>query len=229
MKRRQFLVLLGSAALCAACGSPGEVEKGLPVVTVSYPIDMPEAWRALPVQVHVFEPVGEVLIEGSTDDGWTTYRIRPSGRFHDGSRIISEDVAWTVAGTVASPDIDIVTDETLRLRSGVFDLGRLLVPKHAVDTPMRRAAWEAQPVGSGPYSFKSSDEQGINMVRFENYRGKSDAMAEVLRFAKPGKQEFNVEVNLIVESELHATWEKTDPELEIDFGDYEGLCFRFYH
>lgn len=113
----------------------------------------------------------------STDSTTITLRIFAGLRWHDGSPTTAHDAAWTLEAARA-PDTgyprqnDLATllsaaapdDSTLVLRFSratpripdvLTDLG--LLPRHLLDTvprgELRRAAWNQQPVGNGPFRF----------------------------------------------------------------------------
>jgi peptide/nickel transport system substrate-binding protein len=143
-----------------------------------------------------------------SDGGATyTFRIRANARWHDGEPVTSRDVAFTV-GILQDPDFDDaamaegwlgVTVETpddstvvIRLRqpSAPF-LARSatvgLLPEHLLRgkraQELESDAFNARPVGSGPYRLESLDASGATLVANGSYHlGRPGVDRIVLRF-----------------------------------------------
>ena len=115
--------------------------------------------------------------EWSGDRRTLTLRLHHGVRWHDGRLTTARDVAWTLntarlpgtgyprlADLAAVEIVDAVNDSTVRLRFAaprvafpdvLTDLA--ILPAHLLDTvpphALRRAAWNDQPVGNGPFRF----------------------------------------------------------------------------
>ncbi|MGH7644316.1 MAG: ABC transporter substrate-binding protein, partial [Gemmatimonadales bacterium] len=113
----------------------------------------------------------------SPDRKMLTFRLHRSARWHDGRRTTARDVAWTLnaardpatgyprqADLAAVAAVTATDDSTVQVRFAtapaafpdVFtDLA--VLPAHLLDTvpraSLRRAAWNARPVGNGPFRF----------------------------------------------------------------------------
>ncbi|HUF36746.1 MAG TPA: ABC transporter substrate-binding protein [Gemmatimonadales bacterium] len=113
----------------------------------------------------------------SDDDRTLTFRLHTALRWHDGRPTTARDVAWTLTAALAPAtgyprltelaDLASVTAEddstvTLRFRSPqrrfpdvLTDLA--ILPAHLLDSVppgrLRAAAWNARPVGNGPFRF----------------------------------------------------------------------------
>lgn len=125
----------------------------------------------------------------STPDGLTwTFRIRPGVTFHDGRALAAEDVAASLRRAmdpkrssfasdytdVASIDVTGPMEVRLVLRRPVPSLpslvanyhGGMIVPAHLADAP----GFAQNPVGTGPFAFKSSGTGGATLQAFPGYR-----------------------------------------------------------
>ncbi|QGH68380.1 ABC transporter substrate-binding protein [Pseudactinotalea sp. HY158] len=135
------------------------------------------------------------------DDTTWTVTLRDGATFHDGTPVTPEDVVYSFERVLdpenASlysqfiPFIDSVeaTDDTtvtftLAYPAGVFT-ERLsvvkIVPKAAVEAD--RDAFDAQPIGSGPYKLVDNGAGGtVKFERFEEYNGPRPALAATMNW-----------------------------------------------
>lgn len=136
----------------------------------------------------------------SPDGKSWTFKIRKGIQFHDGSELTAEDVAFSFQRILDVPEaesqkrskismiskITVVDPNTVR-----FDLAypyapflgaarQHIVPKKVVES-VGEAAFAKQPVGSGPFKFKSwKRDEGITLVRHENYWRKKPNLDSVV-------------------------------------------------
>jgi len=138
------------------------------------------------------------------DLGWE-FTLVPDARFQDGSSVTSADVAFSLErarddsrSAWRSALVDVVRIETPSASRLVLHTRRPLptllqsladvaiVSKHHVQSGRDL---EHEPLGTGPYRFVSwDDKRGLRLRRWDDYRGKQPAIAEVdfLEMADPG-------------------------------------------
>ena len=138
---------------------------------------------------------------GISQDGRSySFAIRPDAKFHDGTPVTSEDVAYTV-DLLRSPDlpipadlrdfwgqvdVQVIDDKTIQFRLpepfapflDYLDFG--VLPKHLLEQfapgQLVDAPFNLSPVGSGPFRFESVDAQdgdilGVTLRSFPEYYG----------------------------------------------------------
>lgn len=156
-------------------------------------------------------PVGELAQAwGISADGTIYNFVLKSGvKWHDGSPLTSEDIAFTIdllrnGGEIVPADlqefwkgIDVVTLDELNLQfklpepfSPFLDyLTFGILPKHILDgktiAEIKDDEFNLQPVGSGPYQFEqliSEDNQiiGVVLTTFEDYYGKQPFIEQII-------------------------------------------------
>jgi peptide/nickel transport system substrate-binding protein len=117
----------------------------------------------------------------SADHKTLVFRLQPGVRWHDGVATTARDVAWTFSAARDAPtgyarladfvDVAWVNDrddstvvvrfsrEQTTLPDVFADLA--ILPEHLLDSipnaELRRAAWNAHPVGNGPFKFVAHD------------------------------------------------------------------------
>ncbi|MGH7568046.1 MAG: ABC transporter substrate-binding protein [Gemmatimonadales bacterium] len=113
----------------------------------------------------------------SADRRALTFTLQPGVRWHDGRLTTARDVAWTLDAArdpmtgyprqadlaaltrVTTPDESTVVLQFARPQSGVPDVltDLAVLPAHLLDSVprdrLRRASWNAHPVGNGPFRF----------------------------------------------------------------------------
>jgi len=137
-------------------------------------------------------------------DGLTyTFELRADVLFHDGSKMTSEDVKYTiervldpkvrstrrpyfapVVDTVETPDPTTVVIH-LKQPDGAF-LNKIagflfIVPKAYVSSLPTSEAFAAAPIGTGPFKFKRySVGQALELDRFDGYWGKKPSLEHIV-------------------------------------------------
>ncbi|MEX0782701.1 MAG: ABC transporter substrate-binding protein [Dehalococcoidia bacterium] len=145
-------------------------------------------------------PSGEVRpdladLPAISDGGRTyTFTLNPDARWHDGQRVTSRDVAFTIekvtepgfrgdsqlAAAWLEVEVETPDDETVVLRlpqaSAPF-LARAatlgILPSHLLEgvsaEEMEQASFNSRPVGSGPYRLESMDSREAHLVAHGDY------------------------------------------------------------
>ncbi|MEX1103470.1 MAG: ABC transporter substrate-binding protein [Dehalococcoidia bacterium] len=145
-------------------------------------------------------PNGEVRpdlaeLPAISDGGRTyTFKLNPDARWHDGQRVTSRDVAFTIekvtepgfrgdsqlAAAWLEVEVETPDDETVVLRlpqaSAPF-LARAatlgILPSHLLEgvsaEEMEQASFNSRPVGSGPYRLESMDSREAHLVAHGDY------------------------------------------------------------
>ncbi|MDO4908891.1 MAG: hypothetical protein Q3962_03445 [Corynebacterium sp.] len=207
MKRRHFLFLAGVAALSACSGqtkesveeetattTTRELPQDLPIIQVNYPLKASPVVGSPILLAHVFEPF--LALCEKQEDG--SYQIREKANFHDGSRVTSEDIAWSIAGTVKGTGVNIIDDRHFSISDeSAVNLDARIIPKHATDTPNRKKAFEEHPIGSGPYSFQDANDEGYTLHLWEGYNGPLTQKALGIRVKADTKGESDVRMELV--------------------------------
>ena len=133
-----------------------------------------------------------------SDDGLTyTFKLRKDIKFHDGSKFTADDVIYTFDTTMKLPMYqqfyqrytkwEKVDDYTVKFTAAspsadvpaTLALMGFIVPKaaHSADP----AAFEAKPVGSGPFKFVSRGADGtVTTEAFADYFGGKPAFAKLV-------------------------------------------------
>jgi peptide/nickel transport system substrate-binding protein len=115
----------------------------------------------------------------SPDAATLTFRLHTSVRWHDGVATTAHDAAWTLSAarnpvtgyprladlaamrTIEAPDDSTLVIQFAGPQAGVPDVltDLAILPAHLLDTVdlsrIRSAAWNAQPIGNGPFRFVS--------------------------------------------------------------------------
>ena len=236
MSRRTVLVLLGGVsgtALVACSGGAtniapptsrprrgGSVAVGtlIPVTT----FDPQNATASIGVTRHLFDSLYEVDVTGEqlpvrqvlatappkrvAADRWQI-TFKP-GKFHDGSTMTGDDVAFSILRTAQPPkgqasvytqllafitDVRVVGSNTVEIRTAypvsndVFGrrmaLPALGIVPRAVVERVGPEAFGASPVGSGPYRFvQSVENKSVDVRRFDGYAGPSGGWFDQISF-----------------------------------------------
>jgi peptide/nickel transport system substrate-binding protein len=190
--RRIGIVVLTSLAAClaGACSPTEEVAPSTDVaepVTVTVLVTEPTAELSMspnsdgPAKFLMFLPLVDYAPDGSlegrlahrwepsADYGEWTIHLHPEARWHDGTPVTSDDIAFTV-DLMTNPhvgfsgyfgvEIDIIDDSTFVWRSPrsmPLDAYSTFYPKHLLERMDPEGFWEWEfwrtPVGSGPYRY----------------------------------------------------------------------------
>jgi ABC-type transport system substrate-binding protein len=131
--------------------------------------------------------------EVADDHTSITFTIRKDVKFHDGSDLTAEVVQWNLQNYITAKkqplweSVDVIDDYTVRVNLSSWSVTALssfadmdstnvafIVSKSAYD--LHDQAWmEANPVGTGPFKFKSfSLDSSLIMVKNETYWAKDD-------------------------------------------------------
>lgn len=134
------------------------------------------------------------------DDVTWKATLRDGAKFHDGSAVTAEDVAWSFTrvldpanSSLLAPflaflkNVEATDDKTVtfNLNYPYADFLELIsvvkvVPKALTDTAEKAKEYATLPVGSGPYKFKSITNALIELEKNPDYNGPRKAYADKL-------------------------------------------------
>ena len=161
------------------------------------PVQSTSVYESVPVN-QLFDSLvdlgPDLAITPSLADRWTisannlvyTFELRPGVRFHDGSRLTADDVAFSLTRAVDSPygsflsmveDIEVLDPSTIRIRLSRPSLafletlsmdGMKIIPKNQF-MAMGEEAFARQPIGTGPFKFGFWNADALELVRNDDY------------------------------------------------------------